>query len=235
VRRYDWQVIRAYYDAGHTMREAQQRFGFSNGAWARAVTRGDIEPRPGRPRGRNGATRQLVVELLEAGHSKASVARELGITKSSVSRHAALAGLAVDERCARRYDWDAVQAFYDAGHSISECVCEFGFGRATFNAARLRGDIVTRPRAAPVEVIFAEGVPRNRGHLKQRLQQAGLLPDACEACGLSEWRGRPLTLQLHHRNGDNLDNRIENLAVLCANCHSQTENWGGRNVRRKAA
>ena len=45
-RRYDWREIRAYYDAGHTMRECQAKFGFSGGAWSDAVTRGDIDPRP---------------------------------------------------------------------------------------------------------------------------------------------------------------------------------------------
>jgi hypothetical protein len=177
VQRYDWHAIRSYYEAGHTMREAQERFGFSNGAWARAVERGDIEPRPGRPHGRNGATRERVVELLGAGCTKAEVAYELGITKSSVSRHAALAGLPIDERCRRRYDWAAVQRFYDEGHSIAECVAEFGFNRATFNEARRRGDLNTRPRGAPLEEIFVQGVRRNRNHVKRRLQQAGLLPD----------------------------------------------------------
>jgi len=84
-------------------------------------------------------------------------------------------------------------------------------------------------------VIFAKGVQRDRGHLKKRLQERGVLPDTCQQCGLREWRGKPLALQLHHRNGDGLDNRIENLVLLCANCHSQTENWGGRNARRKTA
>jgi transposase len=235
VPRYDWHAIRSYYDAGHTMRETQARFGFSNGAWARAVERGDIQPRPGRPHGRNGATRERVVELLSAGMTKAQVARELGVTKSSVSRHAARAGLPVDERCRRRYDWVAVQQFYDEGHSIAECVARFGFGRATFNDARRRGDLTTRPRGAPIDEIFVQGVHRNRNHLKQRLDQAGLLSDVCEGCGLSEWRGRPLTLQLHHLNGDAMDHRVENLTLLCPNCHTQTDNWGGRNVRRKAA
>jgi transposase len=235
VKRYDWRAIRRYYDAGHTMRQAQVRFGFSNGAWARAVARGDIQPRPGRPRGKNGATQQRGVELLERGATKAEVARRLGITKSSVSRHAARAGLALDERCARRFDWQAVQVFYDQGHSIAQCVAKFGFSRSTFNEARRRGDLVTRPRGAPAHVVFAEGVPRDRGHLKQRLRQAGLLSESCEECGLREWRGQPLALQLHHRNGDGLDNRLENLVLLCANCHSQTENWGGRNAYRKAA
>ena len=217
------------------MRKAQERFGFSNGAWARAVARGDIEPRPGRPPGPNGRTRANVVERLRRGMSKAAVARELGISKASVTRHAARAGFAVDERCARRYDWPAVQEFYDAGHSIAECAAQFGFSRSTFNEARRRGDVVGRPRRAPVEVVFARDAPRNRGHLKKRLIAAGLVENRCAECGLSEWRGKPLVLQLHHLNGDGRDNRVENLVLLCANCHSQTPNWGGRNVRRRAA
>ena len=48
-------------------------------------------------------------------------------------------------------------------------------------------------------------------------------------------RGRPLSLELHHANGDGTDNRIENLQLLCPSCHSQTDTWGGRNARRKAA
>jgi hypothetical protein len=39
----------------------------------------------------------------------------------------------------------------------------------------------------------------------------------------------PLAISLHHRNGDRLDNRLDNLEFLCPNCHSQTENYAGRN------
>src|SRR4051794_19997932 len=50
ARRYDWEEIRTHYEAGHTMRECQETFGFSNSAWHDAVMRGDIAPRPlGRP------------------------------------------------------------------------------------------------------------------------------------------------------------------------------------------
>lgn len=70
----------------------------------------------------------------------------------------------------------------------------------------------------------------NRQHLKRRLIEAGLKQDRCEECDIGEWRGRPITLALHHRNGVGRDNRLENLAILCPNCHSQTENFGGRNA-----
>ena len=39
-------------------------------------------------------------------------------------------------------------------------------------------------------------------------------------------------MALHHVNGDGLDNRIENIALLCPNCHSQTPNFSGRNIKR---
>ena len=48
-----------------------------------------------------------------------------------------------------------------------------------------------------------------------------------------EWRGKPLSMELHHVNGDGRDNRLENLRLLCGNCHAQTDNWGGRGRKRR--
>jgi hypothetical protein len=63
------------------------------------------------------------------------------------------------------------------------------------------------------------------------LVAAGLKEERCEICGIGTWCGRPLAMALHHRNGDGLDNRLENLQLLCPNCHSQTENFSGRKNR----
>ena len=50
----------------------------------------------------------------------------------------------------------------------------------------------------------------------------------CENCGLTTWLGRDVPLEIHHINGNNTDNRIENLQLLCPNCHALTSNYRGR-------
>lgn len=52
----------------------------------------------------------------------------------------------------------------------------------------------------------------------------------CERCGLTEWQGQPIPLEVHHCNGCNQDNDPANLQLLCPNCHSMTESYRGRNI-----
>ena len=67
--------------------------------------------------------------------------------------------------------------------------------------------------------------------LKWKLFSTGLKEYKCEKCGRTHWEGEQISLQLHHINGDNTDNRLENLQILCPNCHSQTDNYCGANNR----
>ena len=173
-------------------------------------------------------TRTLVSFMLRRGLSKGAIARSLGLSKSTVSYHARRMGEPVDERGARRYDWEAVQRYYDEGHSVRACIERFGFSRQTWHAAVKRGAVIPRAYPMPLERLLVADTYRSRHNVKLRLLGEGLKRNQCELCGLTEWRGKPLSMALHHVNGNGLDNRLENLQLLCPNCHSQTENFAGR-------
>jgi Zn finger protein HypA/HybF involved in hydrogenase expression len=95
-----------------------------------------------------------------------------------------------------------------------------------------RGAVKTRPQAGPAALYLVYGERQHRGTLKRALIRERLKDYRCERCGISQWQGKPLSLALHHINGDGRDNRLENLQLLCPNCHSQTENFAGRNIVR---
>jgi hypothetical protein len=55
----------------------------------------------------------------------------------------------------------------------------------------------------------------------------------CNCCGISEWMGKSLTLELEHKDGNHYNNERSNLEMICPNCHSQTDTWRGRNKTKK--
>jgi hypothetical protein len=67
--------------------------------------------------------------------------------------------------------------------------------------------------------------------LKNRLMKELHWEHKCHACNLTEWQGKSIPLEVEHRNGIHNDNRIENLAFLCPNCHALTDTYKGKNVK----
>ena len=100
----------------------------------------------------------------------------------------------------------------DTGHFLGQ-----GWSRGR----RLR----TRPFRPLEEIRVRNSDYTNTGHLRRRLVDAGVKPTHCEICETSEWLGRPVPLHLDHVNGDHTDNRLENLRILCPNCHALTATW----------
>ena len=83
--------------------------------------------------------------------------------------------------------------------------------------------------ARPLNEICVENSTYSRVNLKAKLIKLGILKYECYECKLSEWRGKKICLQIDHINGTNNDHRIENLRLLCPNCHSQTNTYAGKN------
>jgi 5-methylcytosine-specific restriction endonuclease McrA len=79
--------------------------------------------------------------------------------------------------------------------------------------------------------IFVKNSPYANDLVKQRMIINNYVAMRCVMCHCDPiWRYQPITLELDHINGDNRDNRLENLRLLCPNCHSQTNNFRGRNT-----
>lgn len=79
------------------------------------------------------------------------------------------------------------------------------------------------------EILVKDSNYKNISRLKIRIFSEGLKSNKCDICGIEKWMDRDITMQLHHINGVNNDHRLENIQILCPNCHSQTENFCGAN------
>ena len=82
--------------------------------------------------------------------------------------------------------------------------------------------------------VFSGKIKMRSYILKMRLVNEGYKNLECEECGIqNEWNGKSIVLELDHMNGDNKDNRLENLKILCPNCHSQTPTFRGRKLKNR--
>lgn len=81
-------------------------------------------------------------------------------------------------------------------------------------------------RAIPIEEIFNGNYPQFQSYkLKKRLYKEGFKTNVCEICGISQWNGKSIECELDHIDGVKTNHSLDNLRIVCPNCHSQTETF----------
>ena len=88
----------------------------------------------------------------------------------------------------------------------------------------LKGIKVSNKRKNTLEYLKNEFISTPR--LRKKLIQDGMKNHKCEMCGIENWLGKDITLELHHIDGNRCNNDLSNLQILCPNCHSLTPNHG---------
>lgn len=81
-----------------------------------------------------------------------------------------------------------------------------------------------RKNASEILILRTNGTRCKRLQLKRALMDIGRTY-VCEMCGISEWNNKQIVLNIHHKDGNWLNDAAENLQYLCPNCHSQTDNF----------
>lgn len=81
----------------------------------------------------------------------------------------------------------------------------------------------------PLHDYLSNKSPIPSHNLKKRLISEGVLQHKCSLCGITEWMGKPSPIELDHIDGNNKNNSLDNLRLLCPNCHAQTDTYRGKN------
>ena len=123
---------------------------------------------------------------------------------------------------------------YNGNHkTINHRIKEEGFDITKLNENRKKKQKISFRNKIPLNDLLKKNSTYSTKNLKNRILAENLINYTCSECGLGDmWNNKPISLQLDHINGINNDNRLENLRILCPNCHTQTPTFSGKHRKK---
>ncbi len=146
-------------------------------------------------------------------------------------------------RIKSRIDDDLFIKICDSSKSMAEAASKLGLHFNSFKKRACELGCYTPNQAGngisknkpwiPLEEIIESNLhPHYQTYkLKQRLLMQGIKENRCEECGIIEWNGKAIGMELHHIDGNRANHFLDNLMMLYPNCHSQTTNYRAKNKR----
>jgi hypothetical protein len=137
----------------------------------------------------------------------------------------------------RKYSREEIIKLYKDGVPQKEILKRLGCAKSTVQRTLWAAGVMPAPKTKhppmPITFYLVNG-QKYHSRLRRGLLREKLMENKCSKCGISEWCGEKIQLHLHHKNGIKTDNRLENLSLLCPNCHSLTDTYCRRNIGKYA-
>lgn len=193
--------------------------------------------------------RSLLVDYLDKGMTQRQIAEKCGVCQTTARHWITRYGLPNPSSKLRRLSDEQLQYLVQTSISFCDICRKSGFATTGSIITRLKERTIKlglstahfktgyevrrlnfelRPIATELFVVSSPSDYTRTSRVKAELLK--LVSNQCQKCGCKgEWHGEPLTLQMDHVNGLRWDNRLENLQILCPNCHSQTPTYGSKN------
>lgn len=158
-------------------------------------------------------TKKLTLETRECLHCKTSFEAKKGDPKKFCN-----------QSCSASYNNSRKTSKY-AGKICQHCNKEYQSANPKFCSHKCATDNVAK-KSMEQYVTTWTAAPQSSLPKKYIIATKGY---KCEVCGISDWQGKPISLQLDHIDGNADNNHEDNLRLLCPNCHSQTDTFGAKN------
>lgn len=142
-----------------------------------------------------------------------------------------------------KYDEDEFIKVCESSISMAQAASKLGIHFNTFKriAVKLGCYVTNQPgkglnkkskKGIPLEEILKGKHPQYQSFkLKNKLIKEGVKKNECEICGLSEWNEQVINCELDHIDGNSRNHLLDNLRILCPNCHSQTDTFRAKNIK----